>query len=140
MKKLAPAVIALTLLAVAGCGQTQTKWHAEAAQYAVYATKIPLYPGTKIEDAMGHEGWGDEPDSYLYGMTWWCKAEGTQAEIVAYYETTLKGAKKETTEDGYVELTVIPEGAADREDMGVLVTGDGEYRVFEHTKAKKPGT
>jgi hypothetical protein len=24
--------------------------------------------------------------------------------------------------------------------MGVYVTGDGEYRVFEHTKAKKQGT
>ncbi len=140
MKNFVPAVIVIAALAVVGCGASQTKWDAEAAQYAVYATKIPLYPGTKIEDAMGHEGWGDEPDSYLYGMTWWCKAEGTKAEIAAFYEQALPGATKETDDEGNIILTVVPEGAAPREDMGVRVTGDGEYRVFEHTKAKKPGT
>jgi hypothetical protein len=137
------AVIGITLcaaFAAFGCGASQTKWNAEAAQYAVYAMQVPLFAGTEIEDAMGHESWGDEPDSYSYGMTWWCKTTGTKDEIVAFYERALPGARKEVDEDGGVTLTVIPEAAGPREDMGVYVTGDGEYRVFEHTKAKKPGT
>jgi hypothetical protein len=37
-------------------------------------------------------------------------------------------------------LTVVPEGAGPREHMGVLIEGDGKYRVFEHTRRKKAGT
>jgi len=140
MKTLVPSIIALAALAIAGCGTSQTKWDAESAQYAVYATRIPLHPHTKIEDAMGSESWGDEPDSYSYGMTWWCKTEGSKSEIAAFYEQALPGATKETDEEGNVTLTVIPEGASPGENMGVYVTADGEYRIFEHTKAKKAGT
>jgi len=140
MKTAALAVALLAACVAAGCGAGQTKWSAEAAQYAVYAAEIPLFPGTEIEDAMGHESWGGEPDSYGYGMTWWCKAEGTKDEIVAFYEKALPGARRETDDEGAVKMTVIPDGAAPREDMGVYITVDGGYRVFEHTKAKKPGT
>lgn len=140
MKRFVPIMIALAALAAAGCGAGQTKWNAEAAQYAVYATAIPLFPGSTIEDAMGMESWGDEADSYSYGMTWWCKVEATQDEILAFYTKALSGARRETDDLGYPRLTLVPEGAAPGEDMGVYVTGDGEYRIFEHTKAKKPGT
>ena len=128
------------LLTVAGCSAGQARWSAEAAQYAVYATQIPLFPGTTIEDAMGHESWGDEPHSYSYGMTWWCKAEGTKEEILAFYRKVLDGEVETIDEDGGVRLTVLPDGGQPREDMGVYVTGDGEYRVFERTQKKKPGT
>lgn len=140
MKTVALAAALVAAVLAAGCGASQAKWSAEAAQYAVYAAQIPLFPGTEIEDAMGHESWGDEPDSYSYGMTWWCKTEGTKDEIVAFYEKALPGATREVDDEGGITLTVIPSGAAPREDMGVYVTGDGEYRVFEHTKAKKQGT
>jgi hypothetical protein len=140
MRNVILTVTVCAAMAAAGCGASHAKWNAEAAQYAVYATQIPLFPGTEIDDAMGHESWGDEAGSYSYGMTWWCKTEATKAEIIAFYEKALPGARKETDEEGYVTLTVAPDGAAPREDMGVYVTDDGEYRVFEHTKAKKQGT
>jgi len=140
MRSIVLAVTMFAALAAAGCGTSQTKWSAEAAQYAVYASEIPLFPGTEIEDAMGSESWGDTPDSYSYGMNWWCKSEGTREEIIAFYEKVLPGARREVDEDGDVSLTVTPPGASPHEDMGVRIVGDGDYRIFEHTKAKKPGT
>lgn len=140
MKAWSSVLVLGALLAASGCGAGQARWSAEAAQYAVYATQIPLFPGTTIEDAMGHESWGDEPDSYSYGMTWWCETEGSKEEILEFYRKVLDGEVEEIDEDGGVKLTVLPDGGQLREDMGVYVTGDGEYRVFEHTQQKKPGT
>jgi hypothetical protein len=139
-------VVALSLtaasLALAGCGSEagETNWSPEAAQYAIYATRIPLYPGTKIEDAMGSERYGADPGSYSYGMTWWCTARATRDELRTWYEAKLPTATRATDDDGHVVLTVVPEGAGPREDMGVLIEADGKYRVFEHTRQKKPGT
>ena len=138
----AMAILAVTCLGLAGCGSEATEggWSGEAAQYAVYATRIPLYPGTKIEDAMGSERFGREPDSYIYGMTWWCTAQATQAELRTWYEAKLSTAERVTDDDGHLVLTVTPDGAAPRERMGVLIEGDGKYRVFERTLQKKAGT
>ena len=119
---------------------TRTRWIGEAAQYAVYATRIPLYPGTQIEDAMGSERFGGEPDSYIYGMTWWCTAKATQEELRSWYEAKLPAAERVTDDDGNLVLTVTPDGAAPRERMGVLIEGDGKYRVWERTLQKKAGT
>jgi hypothetical protein len=130
--------LAASGIALAGCAAKEAKWTKDAAQYAVYAQKIPLYPGTKIVDSMGSESWGDAADSYSYGMTWWCKAKASKDQLLAWYESRLPDADRRDTDYG-VELTVTPEGASANEDMGVLVVGDGEYRVFEHTKQKKQG-
>jgi hypothetical protein len=129
-------------LALAGCGSeaTETAWSKEAAQYAVYATRIPLYPGTKIEDAMGSERCSRDLGDCTYGMTWWSTAKATRDELRTWYEEKLPTATRETDGDGHLVLTVIPDGAAPREDMGVLIEADGKYRVFEHTLRKKPGT
>lgn len=135
--------LAVVSLGVAGCGTeaAETAWSPEAAQYAVYATRIPLYPGTKIEDAMGSERYGgDPPNSYIYGMTWWCTTKATRDELRAWYEQKLPAATRETTDDGHLVLTVIPENARPREAMGILIEGDGKYRVFERTLQKKAGT
>lgn len=136
------AILGVACLGLAGCGSEPADggWIGEAAEYAVYATRIPLYPGTKIEDAMGSERFGREPDSYLYGMTWWCTARATRDELRTWYEAKLSTAERETDDDGNLVLTVTPDGAAPREKMGVLIEGDGKYRVFERTLQKKAGT
>ena len=137
------AGLAVVSLGAAGCGSeaAETAWSREAAQYAVYATRIPLYPGTKIEDAMGSERFGGEPpNNYIYGMTWWCTAKATRDELRAWYEGKLPAATREVTEDGHLVLTLVPENARPREAMGVLIEADGRYRVFERTLQKKAGT
>jgi hypothetical protein len=136
-------ILAMTCLGLAGCGSEGTAagaWSQEAAQYAVYATRIPLYPGTTIEDAMGSERWGANRESFLYGMTWWCTVQATRDELRTWYEGKLPTAARETNDDGQLVLTVVPEGAGPRETMGVLIEGDGKYRVFELTLQKKAGT
>jgi hypothetical protein len=136
------AMLAVTSLGLAGCGSEATEggWTGEVAEYAVYATRIPLYPGTKIEDALGSERFGQEPDSFIYGMTWWCTAQATRDELRTWYEAKLSTAERVTDDDGNLVLTVTPDGAAPREKMGVLIEGDGKYRVFERTLQKKAGT
>ena len=139
-------VMALSLtvasLGLAGCGTEakETVWSKEAAQYAVYATRIPLYPGTKIEDAMGSERWGTEADSYIYGMTWWCTVKATRDELRTWYEAKLPTAARATDDDGHLVFTVVPAGAGPQEVMGVLIEEGGKYRVFERTRQKKAGT
>jgi len=128
---------AIAMLAVAGCGAQQGKWTSEAAHYAAYATQIPLYPGTRIVDTMGSESWGDAPNSYSYGMTWWCETKASKDDMLSWYSEKLPGATRSTPYDNAIELTVTPEGASPNEDMGVIVTEDGKYLVFEHRKAKE---
>jgi len=123
---------------IVGCGAGEAKWSGEAASYAAYATKIPLYPGAKMVDAMGSESWGDGPETYTYGMTWWCEAKASRDELLAWYEQKLPGARRSNPyEDDIIELSVIPEGARPGEDMGVQIEEDGRYRVFENRKTKQ---
>jgi hypothetical protein len=135
------ASLATVSLGLAGCATevTETAWSQEAGQYAVYATRIPLYPGTKIEDAMGSERFGGEPDSYLYGMTWWCAVNASREDLRTWYEAKLPTATRATDDDGNLVLTLVPGDAAPREAMGVLIEADGKYRVFERTLRKKGG-
>jgi hypothetical protein len=128
------AAVAGTLLA--GCSGG-TKWDAASASQAQYATQIPLYPGTRITNAMGSESWGDGADSYTYGMAWWCEAKATQEELIAFYEQQLTGANRRTMDSGGVELRVEPNGGDPGEDMGVWIEKDGEYRIFENRKRKE---
>jgi hypothetical protein len=131
----------MTAFAVTGCGSEarEATWSPEAAQYAIYAIKIPLYPGTKIKDAMGSERYAstDLSSPAMYGMTWWCAVKATRAEIQQWYQAKLPEARRETDDTGALVLTIVPEGASPRENMGVLIEADGKYRVFEHTLRKK---
>jgi hypothetical protein len=135
------ASVVAAMLGLAACAEdaAETAWSPEAAQYAVYATRIPLYPGTKIEDAMGSERFGGDP-GYTYGMTWWCAVTATRDQLQAWYEAKLPTATRATTDDGGLVLTVVPADAGQWEHMGVLIEGDGKYRVFERTRQKKAGT
>lgn len=134
--------LAVAGLGLAGCGTEATEgaWSKEAAQYAIYATRIPLYPGTTIVDAMGSERIGLDAESSSYGMTWWCTVKATRAELQMWYEARLPTPTRVTDDNGDLVFTVLPEGAARRERMGVLIEGDGKYRVFEVTRQQKPGT
>lgn len=127
-------------LSVLGCGQKEAKWTKEAAQYAVYATQIPLYPGAQVKDAMGSNGYGSSlADHVSEGMTWWFEAECTREELVSWYGERLAGASQEETEDGDLVFTLLPPGGEEGEDMGVIIAGDepGKFRVFESTKPGK---
>jgi hypothetical protein len=129
-------------LGLAGCGSeaAEAVWSKEAAQYAVYATRIPLYPGTKIGEAMGSERYNKDRSSVIYGMTWWCATKATRDELRTWYEAKLPTAERATNDDGHLVLTVVPEGAGPQETMGVLIEGDGKYRVFERTLQQKAGS
>lgn len=135
--------LALAGLGLFACSDPETPgaaWPPEAAQYAVYATRIPLYPGTKVEDAMGADTLGGDPDATRYRMVWWCTAKASKDELRTWYQGKLSGAASSVTDDGYVVLTLVPEGSQPNEQMGVIIEMDGKYRVFERTRRKKPGT
>jgi len=132
---------AYVAIATAGCdGQArEAKWDNDSAQYAQYATQIPLYPGTKIVSAMGSESWGDEADSYSYGMCWWCETKATKDELLAWYGSRLQNAERTNLpdDDNLIQFKVNPQGAQSGEDMGVWIEEDGKYRIFENRKKKE---
>ena len=132
-------ILGLALSAL-GCAQKEAKWTKEAAQYAVYATQIPLYPGAKVTDAMGSNSYGTSlADHVSEGMTWWFEAECTQEELVTWYTERLPEATQETSEDGDLTFTMLPPDGEAGEDMGVIIAADepGKFRVFESTKPGK---
>jgi hypothetical protein len=130
-RRLAMLVAVMTVLG--GCGASETKWTAEAAQYAVYATQIPLYPGAEAEDAIGSEMQGEVVTE---GMTFWFKVDAPKDQVVAWYEAKLAGATRRTLEEGEIMFTLAPRGGEVGEEMGVIVD-HGRFRVFENTKAGK---
>lgn len=139
MRILGGLIAIITLLAVTACAPREAKWTAEAASLAVYATQVPLYPGAMIEDSMGNESYGDDPESYSEGMVWWYNVRAPQEDIVSWYAAKLPNAKREVLEDGAVQFTLAPQGGEAGEDMGVIIE-NGKFRVFENTKAGKHKT
>ena len=131
------ALAALAALLLAGCALNEAKWTGDAAAGVVYAKAIPLYPGAKAEDAMGSQSWGDEPGSYLEGMTVWFVVEKYDREkVLDWYERRLNNATTEVLDDGAIQLTVPVPNGEPGEDMGVVID-ENRFRVFEHTKPGK---
>ena len=91
--------------------------------------------GAKIEDVMGSDTYGDEPESHREGMSFWFEVTATQAELDAWYSTRLAGASKEN-QDGTIVYTLTPAGAESGEEMGVYLE-DNRLRVWESTKSGK---
>jgi hypothetical protein len=89
---------------------------------------------------MGSDRYGGDIDSHIYGMAWWCTVQATRDELRTWYQAKFPTAAPVTDDNGYLVLSLVPEGAAPREKMGVLIEGDGKYRVFELTRQKKAGT
>lgn len=138
---LAPAAaLVLGALALAGCGADP---NAKVLANAVYAKSIPVYKGAHFTETSGNESWGDDPNSYTQGTTWWFETKATQAEMLAFYEKLYPSAEKLEIETGGVELTIRPEGAATAfEDVTIYVC-DHELRIGEsvspNTKARLRG-
>src|SRR5436190_7985315 len=84
-----------------GCSYKQTHWSGDAARLVVYAQTVPLYPGAKYDDAMGSDSYGDEPDSHSEGMCVWFKVKDyDKTKVLAWYEASLQGAKRDVDEGG----------------------------------------
>lgn len=130
------AAVVAGAIALAGCATPEARWSGDAASLAVYATQVPLYPGAKAEDAMGSESWGDDPESYAEGMTFWFVVDAPMDKVVAWYDMKLVHAKRERDDDNNVVYTLTPTGAEPGEDVGVIVE-EGKFRVFEHTRRGK---
>lgn len=136
-RSLARLALALAGLGLASCGGSkETPWPANAAQYAVYATRIPLYPDAKIEDVMGSDTYGDDPGSHAEGMTWWYTVSDPRSKVTAWYEERLPGARKEVSDEGVLSYVLTPKGAEPGESMGVRIE-EGKLRIFERTRAGK---
>ena len=76
--------------ALAGCSNSQSKVLSDA----VYAKHVPVYKGATFEEEMGNESWGDEPESYTKGRTWWFKTKASKDELLAYYVKLYPSADK----------------------------------------------
>ena len=122
--------IALLALAVAaplsGCGGSQQKVLADA----VYAKDVPVFKGATFDDISGDESWGDDPDSYTKGKTWWFKTKASKEEMLAFYTKLYPNAEKIELDTGGIELRFVPEGALNFEDVTIVVS-DGELRIGE---------
>jgi hypothetical protein len=133
------------LAAVAGCTAQKPVYDGRVASHstddydeaprAQYANQIPVYPGAKIDDAMGSESWGDGPESHSYGMTWWFKTKATQPELIAFYDFALAGATRQVDDEGAVHWTLAPQAGEAGEEIGVTVDAEG-FRIHEETKRK----
>lgn len=146
MKRRMRVPVLLVVLAVlAGCSAERPQYDGSVAAHSIddydeaprpqYANQIPVYPGAKIDDAMGSESWGDTPESHSYGMTWWFKSDATQEQLVAFYDFALAGAKREVDDEGAVHWTLAPQAAEPGEEIGVIVEKDG-FRIHEETRRK----
>ena len=132
-----PALVAWGALLLAGCALSEAKWTGDAAAAVVYAKAIPLYPGAKAEDAIGSQSWGDDPGSYIEGMTVWFVVEKYDREkVLDWYERRLNNAQTEVLDDGAIQLTVPVPNGEPGEDMGVVID-ENRFRVFEHVKPGK---
>src|SRR5262249_9942533 len=119
----------LTMLAIAaGCAAKQPIYDGSVASHstddyreaphAQYANQVPVYPGATIDNAMGSESYGDEPDSHSYGMAWWFKTKATKDDLTKFYDAALPGARKTTLENGATQWSLAPKGGQPGEEIG----------------------
>jgi hypothetical protein len=131
-----PAAAAAAALAVAalGCTAKSNKDLLPGAVYAANAVKV--YRNAELVNVMGNESWGDGPDSYTQGQTWYFNTGDSQQKVVAFYEKLLPGAERTTNDDGSVTFRIVPAGAEKNEYVQVTVD-DGEIRIGEHCRPGK---
>jgi hypothetical protein len=124
---LAVAVLAAGM-SLQGCSGTDA--NAKVLSDAIYAKNVPVYKGAKYVESMGNESWGDDPDSYTQGMTWWFETKATKDELLAYYTNLYPNAERTEMDTGGVQLRWVPEGATRFEDVDIFVN-DQELRIGE---------
>lgn len=126
-------------LSMSGCSSSGPS---KVLSQAVFAKDVPVYKGATFEESMGNESWGDDPDSYTQGETWWFKTKATKQELLEFYEKLYPQAEKMELDNGVIQLSWRPEGAGRYEDVTVVI-GDGELRIGEsvrpNTKARLRG-
>ncbi len=121
-------------LAAAGCAARSAK---DLLPGAVYAAKVvPVYRDAELTDVLGSDSWGDGPDSYTQGQTWYFDTGDSQKKVLAFYEKLLPDAERKTNDDGSVTFRIVPAGAEKFEYVQVTV-GEGEIRIGEHCRPGK---
>jgi len=132
MRAIRAGLLAAAILAAGsslqGCSGSDP--NAQVLSEAVFAKNIPVYKGAKFAEAIGNEMWGDEPDSYTKGMTWWFETKATKDELLSYYQKLYPNAERLDLEGGAVQLRWVPEGATRFEDVTIVVD-DQELRIGE---------
>lgn len=77
---------------------------------------------------MGNESYGDEPDSYTQGQTWYFDVKDSKEKVLAFYEQQFPGAERTTNDDGSIKFRIVPEGAEKNEYVYATV-GDGKIWI-----------
>jgi hypothetical protein len=104
---------------------------------AVYAASVvKVYRHAELTNVLGNESWGDRPDSYTQGQTWYFNVGDPQQKVVAYYAKLLPDAERTTNDDGSVSFRIVPAGAEKNEYVTVTVD-EGELRIAEHWRPGK---
>ena len=130
------AVVAAAALAAAafGCAVKSNLDQLPGAVYAAHA--VHVYRSAVLTNLMGNETWGDGPDSYMQGQTWYFSVSDSKEKVLKFYERELAGAERTTNDDGSISFKVIPEGAEKNEYVTVTVD-DSEIRIGEHCRPGK---
>src|SRR5262245_43949411 len=133
----------LAVLVAVGCSSAPAVYNGSVAKHsvesfsdsqrAVYANQIPVYPGAKIEDAMGSESWGDEQGSYSQGMCWWFTFPASDREkVVAFYRAAIPGVEPQTVYDGDLGWEFAPAGGRPKETISVIISkSDDKFSIRE---------
>ena len=92
-----------------------------------------MFKGATFDEVMGDESWGDDPDSYTKGKTWWFKTKVSKDEVLAYYTKLYPNAERTELDSGGTQLRFVPTGASRFEDVTIVV-GNGELRIGESVR------
>jgi hypothetical protein len=131
----AAAVAAAALAAAAlGCAAKSNLDQLPGAVYAAGA--VHVYHNAVLTNLMGNETWGDGPDSYMQGQTWFFNVSDSKQKVLQFYEKELPGAERTTNDDGSISFKVVPQGAEQNEYVTVTVD-EGEIRIGEHCRPGK---
>ncbi len=132
------AMAAGALLALGACAKSN---QAMLPDSVFAADLVPVYKNCELTDQMGNESWGDEPESYTKGNTWFFKTKASQDELVAFYEKQFPNAERQVMDDGGIEFTLYPADAVKPYESVSVVVRDGSLQIGEsfqpRRKAKK---
>jgi hypothetical protein len=130
------AVVAAAALAATALG-CAAKSNLDQLPGAVYAARaVHVYRSAVLTNLMGNETWGDGPDSYMQGQTWYFNVRDSKATVLKFYEKELAGAERTTNDDGSISFKVIPAGA-EKDEFVTVTVDEGEIRIGEHCRPGK---
>ena len=134
-RHLAARVAAAALAFVAfGCAARPDQDLLPGAVYAARAVRV--YRNAELTNVMGNESWGNGPDSYMQGQTWYFDVSDSREKVLKFYEKDLPGAERTTNDDGSISFKVIPAGA-EKDEYVTVTVDEGEIRIGEHCRPGK---